>query len=105
MTAEDISDAGYEAGEIHMDKLGNFSEEQVIMSVCEMAHDLVEQMEGTCEYEKYYSAYANVAANFMYGFGEGFGTSVNIIECEGDDGNAFGDDFLTEETINNISDR
>ena len=67
-----------------------------------MAHTLIEQMEDTCYYDKMLKTYANVAANMMAGFSWSIYDEVDILECEGDDGSMFGDEYghvLTEETM------
>eukprot|EP00569_Conticribra_weissflogii_P002176 CAMPEP_0171329386 /NCGR_PEP_ID=MMETSP0878-20121228/1247_1 /TAXON_ID=67004 /ORGANISM="Thalassiosira weissflogii, Strain CCMP1336" /LENGTH=218 /DNA_ID=CAMNT_0011829377 /DNA_START=127 /DNA_END=783 /DNA_ORIENTATION=- len=104
--ASDIIEVGMVIGETgHAEAYQNWDDDVKEETICEMAHDLVEQMEETCWYDMYKPAYANVAANLMYGFSQGVEYEVDILECKSDNNETFYDvfgDILSDDTMSSV---
>lgn len=76
-------------GDLHKPAFNNLDEDLIVSSICKLAHVMVEQMEETCHFDMYESAYVNVAANAMAGFSWGVEADVMIGDCENANGKSF----------------
>mmetsp|Transcript_33100 Transcript_33100/g.67443 ORF Transcript_33100/g.67443 Transcript_33100/m.67443 type:complete len:233 (+) Transcript_33100:211-909(+) len=105
VTAEVVSMVGYGVGVAHLPAFGNLEEDIQVSSICKLVHVLVEQMEETCHYDVYESAYANIAANVMAGFSWGVEANVMVGDCENANGKTFMKMYgklLTDDTLDVI---